>query len=149
MKAYCYNLKPNVGNIWRADEVWIKVKDDMKYLFALIDDETRYLIAQEVADNKEKHDARNLFAMDKERIGKRPEILITDGLQAYKDAFQNEYGSNKKESKHISAIKLKGNMNNNKMERINGEIRDREKPCAASKRRTLQSCRAIKYSTTT
>jgi len=28
---------------------------------------------------------------------------------------------------HINAIKLRGNMNNNKMERFNGEIRDREK----------------------
>lgn len=65
--------------------------------------------------------------MGKELMSKKPEILITDGLQAYKDAFQKEYGSNKRYSKHISAIKLKGNMNNNKMERINGEIRDREK----------------------
>ncbi len=28
---------------------------------------------------------------------------------------------------HINAIKLRGDMNNNKMERFNGEIRDREK----------------------
>lgn len=135
MKAYCDNLKPNVGNTWRADEVWIKVKGDMKYLFALIDDETRYLIAQEVADTKEKHDARNLFAMGKEMMGKKPEILITDGLQAYKDAFQKEYGSRHRDSKHISTIKLKGNMNNNLMERINGEIRDREKTMRGLKKK--------------
>jgi hypothetical protein len=30
-------------------------------------------------------------------------------------------------TEHINAIKLSGNMNNNKMERFNGEIRDREK----------------------
>lgn len=30
----------------------------MKYLFALMDDETRYWIVQEVADSKYKHDAR-------------------------------------------------------------------------------------------
>jgi len=35
----------------------------------------------------------------------------------------------KKETRteHINAIKLSGNINNNKMERFNGEIRDREK----------------------
>jgi hypothetical protein len=35
----------------------------------------------------------------------------------------------KKETRteHVNAIKLSGNMNNNKMERFNGEIRDREK----------------------
>jgi transposase-like protein len=36
MKNYADNLKPNVGSTWRADEVWIKVKGDLKYLFALM-----------------------------------------------------------------------------------------------------------------
>lgn len=131
MKAYCDNLKPNVSQTWRADEVFIKVKGNLKYLFALMDDETRYWIAQEVADTKEKHDAKNLFAMGKEVAGKRPETLITDGLQSYKDAFKKEFFTLKTpKSRHISAIKLGGQggeANNNKMERINGEIRDREK----------------------
>jgi transposase-like protein len=81
MKAYVDNLKPNVGNTWRADEVWIKVKGDMKYLFALMDDESIYWIAQEVADSKYKHDARMLFAEGKKIIGHNPEILITDVCQ--------------------------------------------------------------------
>jgi putative transposase len=42
MKKYADNLKPNVGQTWRADEVYVKIKGDMKYLFALMDDETRY-----------------------------------------------------------------------------------------------------------
>jgi putative transposase len=46
MKAYADNLKPNVGQTWRADEVYVKIKGDLKYLFALMDDETRYWIAQ-------------------------------------------------------------------------------------------------------
>lgn len=32
MKSYADNLKPNVSSTWRADEVWIKVKGDLKYL---------------------------------------------------------------------------------------------------------------------
>ncbi len=87
MKAYADNIKPNVGQTWRADEVYVKIKGDMKYLFALMDDETRYWIAQEVADTKYKHDARQLFRMGSEIVGTRPETLITDGLPAYKDAF--------------------------------------------------------------
>jgi hypothetical protein len=31
----------------------------MKYVFAMMDDETRFWIAQEVADTKDKHDARH------------------------------------------------------------------------------------------
>jgi len=131
MKTYADNIKPNVGQTWRADEVYVKIKGDMKYLFALMDDETRYWIAQEVADSKYKHNARKLFSMGGEIAGKRPETLITDGLPAYRDAFNKEfYTNNKPQSQHINAIKLTGHgntANNNKMKRINGEIRDREK----------------------
>jgi len=50
----------------------------MKYVFALMDDETRFWIAQEVADTKHKHDARKLFLLGKEITGKSPKTLITD-----------------------------------------------------------------------
>ncbi len=139
MKNYVDNIKPNVSSTWRADEVFIKISGDMKYLFALIDDETRYWIAQEVADTKFKHDARAVFHEAKIIAGKRPETLITDGLQSYKDAFNKEFFNNKSpRSQHISAIKLSGQgnkANNNKMERINGEIRDREKTIRGLKKK--------------
>lgn len=116
-----------------------RLKGDLKYLFALMDDETRYWIAQEVADTKFKHDARAVFHDAKEIAGKRPETLITDGLQSYKDAFNKEFFTAKlPRSQHISAIKLSGHgnlANNNKMERINGEIRDREKTMRGLKKK--------------
>jgi transposase-like protein len=128
MKQYVDKLKPNVGSTWRADEVFVKFSGNMKYLFALMDDETRYWIAQEVADTKFMHDAKGLFHDGKKIAGKRPNVLITDGLPSYHEAFNKEFYTNKSpQSKHINAIKLDGDMNNNKMERINGEIRDREK----------------------
>lgn len=131
MKTYADNIKPNVSQTWRADEVYVKIRGDMKYLFALIDDETRYWIAQEVADSKHIHDARAIFHEAKVIADKRPETLITDGLPAYRKAFNDEfYTQAKPQSQHINAIKLSGignTANNNKMERINGEIRDREK----------------------
>ena len=128
MKAYVDNIKPDVSSTWRADEVYVKIKGDLKYLFALMDDETRYWIAQEVADSKDKHDARNLFQDAKDIAGKSPETLITDGLPSYHDAFNKVFWTRKNpRSQHCNAIKFKGPANNNKMERINGEIRDREK----------------------
>lgn len=54
--------------------------------------------------------------------------LINDGLPAYNDAYKKEFRTLKKpRTEHVRHIKLKGDMNNNKMERLNGEIRDREK----------------------
>lgn len=137
MKQYVEKLKPEVSDMWRADEVFVKFSGDMKYLFALMDDETRFWIAQEVADTKYKHDAQSLFHEGKELIGRRPNTLITDGLRAYHDAFNREFFTiTNPRSKHINSIKLNGDMNNNKMERINGEIRDREKVMRGLKKKS-------------
>jgi hypothetical protein len=54
----------------------------MKYLFAMMDDETRFWIAQEVADSKYQYDARRLFQKAREAIGRKPKTLITDGYRA-------------------------------------------------------------------
>lgn len=128
MEEYIAKMKIHTSDTWRADELWMKFKGDMKYVFALMDDETRYWIAQEVAESKHKHDARKLFQMGKEVTGKKPKTIITDGLPAYHDAYKKEFWTLKNpRTEHINTIKLKGNMENNKMERLNGEIRDREK----------------------
>ena len=100
----------------------------MKYLFALMDDETRYWIAQEVAETKQKHDARNLLQMSERLMGKKPMTLITDGLHAYHDAYKKQWRTLAfPRTQHIRNITMRGDRNNNKMERLNGEIRDREK----------------------
>jgi transposase-like protein len=129
MNDYLEKIRPNVSDVWRADELYVKIKGDMKYLFAIMDDETRFWIAQEVADTKYTHDARMLFHAGMEVAGKKPKTLITDGLRAYHDAYFQEFYTMKKEGRtqHIRHITIRGDHNNNKMERMNGEVRDREK----------------------
>jgi transposase InsO family protein len=107
----------------------MKFHGNMKYVFAMMDDETRFWIAQEVADTKDTHDAQHLFQMAKERAWKKTQILITDGLRSYRDAWLKEFRTNKLSDStvHIRQITLAGQHNNNKMERMNGQIRDREK----------------------
>ena len=54
--------------------------------------------------------------------------MITDGLQSYNEAFKKEFFTQKNpRTIHIKHIRMSGDMNNNKMERLNGEFRDREK----------------------
>jgi putative transposase len=131
MQNYIETLMPNVSDTWRADEIYIKVKGDMKYLFAIMDDETRFWIAQEVAETKDKHDARQLFIHARSLMGKQPKNIITDGLQTYSVAS----GCVFPKAVHTRHIRLQGDRNNNKMERLNGEIRDREKTMRGLKRK--------------
>jgi putative transposase len=124
MKEYTESIVPNVSDTWRADEVYVKVAGDMKYLFAMMDDETRYWISQEVAETKDKHDARKLFIQARRLMKKQPKEFITDGLPTYSVTAKKVFPK----ANHIRKITLNGKKhNNNKMERMNGEIRDREK----------------------
>jgi transposase-like protein len=136
MEGYLEKMKPNVSDTWRADELYVKIKGDMKYLFAVMDDETRFWIAQEVAETKDRHDARKLLQMAKEATGKTPKTFITDGLPAYHDAYKKEFWTLKgPRTEHVRHITIRGDHNNNKMERMNGEVRDREKVMRGLKNR--------------
>ena len=55
----------------------------MKYLFAVMDDETRFWIAQEVSNVKQGANADRLFIRAKEIAGEEPSKLITDALPSY------------------------------------------------------------------
>jgi len=133
MEKYLGQITPKVSDTWRADEMWLKIKGNPKYLYALMDDETRFWIAKEVAGDKFSKEATdyasNLFSQGKRIAGKIPMTLITDGLHAYHLAWKRElYTFRRPQAKHIEHATWKGQSNDNrKMERLNGEIRDREK----------------------
>jgi putative transposase len=128
MNTYLEKIKPNVGQAWRTDELYLKIKGNTKYLYALMDDETRFWIAQQVAETKNTADITPLFSKGKEIAGTRPNTLISDGAPNFHTAFNRELYTNKwPRTRHINHIRMQGDHNNNKMERMNGEIRDREK----------------------
>jgi len=91
-----------------------------------MDAETRFWIAKEVSDRKEGHDASGLFAKGKQVTQTKPKVLITDDLHTYAEAYQKELWEINRQKRpiHIKHIHLRGDMNNNKMERYNGEFRE-------------------------
>jgi putative transposase len=128
MNRYLENLIPDVSNAWRTDELYLKVKGNNKYLYALMDDETRFWIAQQVGNTKYTEDIKPLLKKGKELTDKRPLALISDGAPNFHEAYRKELFTLKNpRTRHISHIRLQRDHNNNKMERLNGEIRDREK----------------------
>ena len=66
METYLARITPNVSNVWRTDVLYLKVKGNLKYLYAIMDDQTRFWIAQQVADTKNIADVQPLFAHAKE-----------------------------------------------------------------------------------
>ena len=129
MQKYLDKITPQVSDTWATDELFLKVKGNLKYLYAMMDEQTRFWIAQEVADTKYTADVRPLFQLAKAVAGKTPRTLVSDGAPNFHEAYNKEFRTAKLETRteHIRHIRLAGDFNNNKMERMNGEIRDRER----------------------
>jgi len=100
-----------------------------------MDDETRFWIARQVTDAKFTADVRPLFAKAKKVAGKNPKTMITDGGHHFIDPIKKEFYTLKyPRTKHVRDIRFGGEVHNNKMERMNGEIRDRERTMRGLKR---------------
>ena len=126
--------RTNGRTMVRADEIWIKVNGKQVYLFASMDDDTRYWLASDMAHTKFQHNADNLLELTKEKIGKTPAHFVTDGLPAYMKSSKKVFGKKTNHIRHIHIAGKRDRDNNNKMERLNGEIRDREKVFRGLKR---------------
>lgn len=81
METYLARFTPNVSNVWRTDELYLKVKGN-----TLMDHETRFWIAQQVADTKNTANVQPLFKEAKQIAGKRPNTLIS--APNFADAFK-------------------------------------------------------------
>jgi transposase-like protein len=128
MERYLEQIKPNVGDAWRTDELYLKINGNTRYLYAMMDHQTRFIIAQQVADSKNTADITPMFSEAKEITGRRPNVLISDGGPNFHDAFNKAFRTIRNpRTRHIKHIRLQGDHNNKKMERFNGEVRDREK----------------------
>jgi transposase-like protein len=58
----------------------------------------------------------------------QPKTFISDGAGNFHDAYMKDFHTLRNpKTRHIKHIRLQGDYNNNKMERMNGEVRDREK----------------------
>src|SRR5437867_2562184 len=87
------NFTPELGSTWRADELFVKIKGNPKYIYALMDDETRFWIAEQVADTKFTEDVQPLLKEGSELAGKKPNVFISDGAANFHEAYQKEFWS--------------------------------------------------------
>jgi putative transposase len=136
MQSYLNKIIPNISDAWRTDELYVKIHGNMKYMYALMDDETRFWIAQQVADTKFTTDVRPLFRKAREIAQKTPSVSISNGTRNYNDAFKQEFFTRRNpRTKHVRHIRLQGDHNNNKMEQLNEEVHDRKKVMRSLKKK--------------
>ena len=85
--------KPNVGDIWIADETMIDLDGKNIWLWDIIDSETRFLIATHMSYTRTTKDAQQLMKQAYDRTGKIPRVIYTDKLRAYLDGIELTFGA--------------------------------------------------------
>lgn len=119
----------NFSNIWHVDEKFIKVrgsKDPFAYLWVVMDDKNT-IITEHVSFERNTINAKIVLKKAYERALKPPDILVTDGLQAYKRACKILGRKTKHVVAHFETkcVMHKGKLyylSNNRIESLNSKI---------------------------
>jgi transposase-like protein len=141
INAYVDQLEPELSQVWNADEMKIRCGGKWLWLWNVMDNSTRYLLASHVSEGREASDARQAFSKARKTGRTKPEVVVTDGLHSYIEAFKREFFTLKNpRTKHIAKAGIRGRTNNNIIERLHGTIRERDKVMRSLKtERTVQT----------
>jgi putative transposase len=115
---------PNVGDTWVADETVVKLDGKNVWCIDIIDKDTRYLLATKLSPNREKNDIKILMERARDRTGKTPKRILTDGWKGYLDGIELAYGA---DSKHIQTDPFNEYDNTELIERWHGTLKSRTK----------------------
>ncbi len=127
------SLIPQLSNQWHVDELFVKMKDGetrkghtgIAYLWNVMDRESRFLIASKLSEKRDINGAVQAFnEAIKNSHGNKPEVVYTDALRAYREGVRT-LGD---KVEHIAKCGInKPHANNNRVERLNGTLRERVK----------------------
>jgi transposase-like protein len=138
ISEYANSLTPQLSDTWQADEVFVKMKGgeeikarkmkNMAYLWNVMDRKTRFLLASRLSQHRNVNGAVGAFnAARKVAHDSQPEKIFADGLNAYPQAmtwWESESGK----PELVARMGVgKPHANNNRIERMNGTLRERIK----------------------
>lgn len=138
ISEYVNSLQPNLSETWHADELFVKMKGgeterqykqkNMAYLWNVMDRKTRFLLASKVSKHRDVGGAARAFMEARKNAGQsQPERILTDGLDKYKEGIAFGFAGAQKPEHIAKAGMGKPHANNNRVERLNGTLRERVK----------------------
>jgi putative transposase len=110
-----------IGDTWIADETVIEIDGNNVWLWDIIDDTTRFLLATRISRSRTTRDAQILYDRAVKTAGKQPEKVITDKLASYLDV---RYG---KDTEHIQSRPFAVEDNTQMIERFHETLKQRTK----------------------
>jgi transposase-like protein len=121
---YFNQYKPDVGDTWVADETIIDIEGKDVWLWDIIDEDTRFLLATKLSYSRNTEDAETLFRLAYQRAGKKPKLILTDKLRVYPEAVLNVFGG---DSEHKQSSPFVREDSTRRIERFHGTLKERTK----------------------
>ncbi len=119
---YVKTLKPEVADIWNHDEMKIQAGGKWKWLWNIMDEETKFLITTKVSTKLTMRVTKDFMSQAREQADKQPAFLLTDGRHPLTKSIEKVMP----ETFHVRLANLTDKRQNNQnIERLNGTIRDR------------------------
>ena len=135
ISQYVNSLKPELSETWHADELFIRVKGSphkggqagLAFLWNVMDRETRFLLASKLSKDRDLLGSIMAFQEAiKNAHSQTPDKIHTDSLKAYGSGITLAFGKDAPEHVKNCGVK-KVHANNNRIERLNGTLRERVK----------------------
>lgn len=131
--------KAKVGEKWHVDETVVSVDGDKRFIWNVMDAETRFLLATHVSKNRSLANTRVPFAKAKRATDSRPSELRSDGMGTYPAAINREFGHRADRrlgrgfgtnwfTPHVRVPSIRAPDSNNIVERLHGSEKDRIRP---------------------
>jgi len=122
-----------MSGVYHIDEMVVHVRKEeidkghYQWLWNMMDNTTRFWISSKVSQRREVSDARAVF-QDAKRKTPTPIAIVHDGLHSYNEAYYKEYYEMEgKRVRNVRSVSVRHKGLNQKVERLNGVFRDREK----------------------
>ncbi len=136
ISEYVNSLAPQLSDTWHADELFVKMKGGLNYtksykniafLWNIMDRKTRFLLASKLSPLRDVAGANQAFNLARKNAhGNYPDNVYTDSAGAY--AHIRLANASGWKINHIARAGVnKPHANNNRIERLNGTLRERVK----------------------
>jgi len=121
MEQYAKILRPQLSGVWHVDEMKVNVHGKWHWPWDIMDSDTRHILASHVAQGRGATETQEALHIAKENG--EPTFLISDGLASYPTAVSREF----RNTVRLSRVGIRSEVNNNRIERFHGTVRERNK----------------------
>lgn len=124
LKSFSQSLTPHLGEIFHADEMFVKKRKDWIYYWDCIDYDTKFLLADHLSEERNFDEGTSFLNKIKKGSPKMPREIHTDNSYDYPVAFKRVF-PRRKIHRHFAANKKK--FKNNPIERLHNTLKQRYK----------------------